>query len=50
MAGIADSSIQTLVQWQSAAFLQYIRTPASQLATFGPDHVLDLAPAGRWSP
>ncbi|XP_064407704.1 uncharacterized protein LOC135352451 [Halichondria panicea] len=34
MVGIADSSIQTLGRWQSAAFLQYIRTPASQLASF----------------
>ncbi len=34
IAGIADSSIQTLGRWQSAAFLQYIRTPKEQLATF----------------
>ncbi len=34
VAGIADSSIQTLGRWQSAAFLQYIRTPAEQLASF----------------
>ena len=31
-AGIEDSTIQTLGRWHSAAFLQYIRTPKTQLA------------------
>ena len=43
MVGIADSSIQTLGRWQSAAFLQYIRTPASQLASFA--RTMSTAPA-----
>jgi len=30
--GIEDSTIQTLGRWQSAAFLQYIRTPKERLA------------------
>ena len=30
--GVEDSMIQTLGRWQSAAFLQYIRTPKEQLA------------------
>ena len=32
MAGVEDSMIQALGRWQSAAFLQYIRTPRDQLA------------------
>ena len=32
MAGIEDSTIQTLGCWHSAAFLRYIRTPHDQLA------------------
>lgn len=31
-AGVEDSTIQILGRWQSAAFLQYIRTPKEQLA------------------
>ena len=31
-AGVEDSTIQILGQWQSAEFLQYIRTPKEQLA------------------
>ena len=30
--GVEDSMIQTLGRWQSAVFLQYIRTPKEQLA------------------
>lgn len=33
-AGIEDSTIRTLGRWHSAAFLQYIRSPESHLATF----------------
>lgn len=33
LAGIDDSTIQTLGRWHSAAFLQYIRIPQEQLAT-----------------
>ena len=33
-AGIANSAIQMLGRWQSAAFLQYIRSPKDQLASF----------------
>ena len=32
LVGIEDSTIQALGRWQSAAFLQYIWTPKSQLA------------------
>ena len=32
MAGVADSVIQALGRWSSAAFLGYIRTPREQLA------------------
>ena len=32
LAGIEDSTIQTLGKWQSSAFLQYIRMPKEQLA------------------
>ena len=32
-AGLADSTIQLLGRWNSAAFLAYIRTPRQQLAT-----------------
>lgn len=32
-AGLADSTIQTLGRWNSTAFLSYIRTPRTQLAT-----------------
>ena len=32
-AGVADSTIQTLGRWHSAAFLQYIRTPKEHLAS-----------------
>ena len=32
IAGVEDSTIQTLGRWNSAAFLTYIRTPARQLA------------------
>ena len=32
LAGIEDSTIQTLGRWHSAAFLQYIRMPKEQLA------------------
>lgn len=32
-AGIADSAIQMLGRWHSAAFLQYIRAPRDQLAS-----------------
>ena len=33
MAGIENSTIQTLGRWHSAAFLRYIRTPHDQLAS-----------------
>ena len=33
LAGVADSTIQALGRWSSAAFLQYIRMPRDQLAT-----------------
>ena len=33
MAGIEDSTIQTLGRWHSAAFLQYIRMPKDHLAS-----------------
>lgn len=36
LAGIPDSSIQTLGRWHSADYLQYIRSPKEQLATFAP--------------
>lgn len=32
VAGLEDSTIQTLGRWHSAAFLQYIRTPKERLA------------------
>lgn len=32
LAGIADSTIQILGRWHSAAFLQYIRMPKKELA------------------
>jgi len=32
LAGVEDSTIQTLGRWQSGAFLQYIRMPRGQLA------------------
>lgn len=32
LAGVEDSTIQTLGRWHSAAFLQYIRTPKEHLA------------------
>ena len=32
LAGIEDSTIQLLGQWQSAAFLRYVRTPQERLA------------------
>lgn len=32
VAGVEDSTIQTLGRWHSAAFLQYIRTPKEHLA------------------
>ena len=32
-AGLPDSTIQTLSQWNSTAFMSYIRTPRHQLAT-----------------
>ena len=32
MAGVEDSTIQTLGRWQSAAYLQYVRMPSEQLA------------------
>ena len=33
-AGIEDSIIHMLGRWNSLAFLQYIRTPRQQLASF----------------
>ena len=33
LVGMEDSTIQTLGRWHSAAFLQYIRMPKTQLAT-----------------
>ena len=33
MAGVEDSTIQTLGRWHSSAFLQYIRTPKERLAS-----------------
>ncbi len=33
LSGVQDSLIQTLLRWHSAAFLRYIRTPKSQLAS-----------------
>lgn len=33
LVGIEDSTIQALGRWHSAAYLQYIRTPKSQLAS-----------------
>ena len=33
LAGVEDSTIQTLGRWQSAAFLQYVRMPSEQLAS-----------------
>ncbi len=33
LSGVEDSLIQTLGRWHSAAFLKYIRTPKSQLAS-----------------
>lgn len=33
MVGVEDSMIQTLGRWQSAAYLQYVRTPSEQLAS-----------------
>ena len=32
LAGVEDSTIQLLGQWQSGAFLRYVRTPPEQLA------------------
>ncbi len=32
MAGVEDSTIQTLGRWHSAAYLQYIRLPSKRLA------------------
>lgn len=32
MAGVEDSTIQTLGRWSSAAYLQYVRIPREQLA------------------
>ena len=32
LAGVEDSTIQALGRWHSAAFVQYIRLPADQLA------------------
>ena len=32
LAGVEDSTIQLLGQWQSAAFLRYVRTPQDRLA------------------
>ena len=32
LAGVEDSTIQLLGQWQSAAFLRYVRTPQGRLA------------------
>ena len=32
LAGVEDSTIQTLGRWHSTAFLQYIRMPKEQLA------------------
>lgn len=32
MAGVEDSTIQTLGRWHSSAFLQYVRTPKERLA------------------
>ena len=34
LVGLADSTIQTLGRWHSAAFLRYIRTPKEDLAKF----------------
>ena len=45
-AGVEDSTIQTLGRWQSAAFLQYIRTPKERLAELSA--VLAQPPAKRW--
>ena len=36
LAGIEDSTIQLLGRWQSAAFLQYVRTPPEVLARLSP--------------
>ncbi len=33
MAGVEDSTIQTLGRWHSSAFLQYVRTPKERLAS-----------------
>ncbi len=33
MAGVEDSTIQTLGRWHSSVFLQYVRTPKERLAS-----------------
>ena len=43
VAGIEDATIKTLGRWQSAAFLQYIRSPKAQLAAIS--SVLARSPA-----
>ncbi len=36
MAGVEDSTIQTLARWHSSEFLQYIRTPKERLPAYPP--------------
>ena len=48
LAGVEDSTIQTLGRWQSSAFLQYIRMPQEQLAAIS--RRLALAAVGSHTP
>ena len=45
LAGVEDSTIQTLGRWHSAAYLRYVRMPSEQLANLS----ATLARAGRAS-
>ena len=46
LVGVENSTIQLLGQWQSGAFLRYVRTPAEQLAKLS----VVLAPPNRNHP
>lgn len=50
LAGVEDSVIQALGRWQSAAFLQYIRMPPEQLATFSAVLASATNPASSQNP
>ena len=45
--GLEDFTIQLLGRWQSAAFLRYLRTPGTQLATLSASLVRQPPPSNK---